>query len=127
MKVLVFPGIKPYEMLYEGLLTTSTKGAETRTLAKILTKLEKVGTRKLNAKGEESLLYTVAELPIIKFEDAELDFIKRRINEVEWSGPGAKDAGALLEWLDEKHPSEEEYNKQQEKSTEEKTPLKVEK
>lgn len=110
MKVLVFPDIPKYEMLYEGLLTSTTKGAETRTLSKVLTKLEEVGTKKVKD-GKESLLYTVAELPAVFLEDAELDFVKKKLNEVEWSGLGAREAGKLLEWLDEKHPTEDEYRK----------------
>lgn len=109
MRILTFPSIKSYEMCYEGLLTIGTKGAETRTLARVLTKLERIGTKKLSKDGVETLLYTCAEVPTIKLEESELDFVKKKINEIEWNGLGAKEAGILLEWLDEKHPTEEEY------------------
>ena len=110
MKVLVFPDIPKYEVLYEGLVTSTTKGADTRTLSKVLTKMEEVGTKK-QVNGKESLLYTVATVPVIFLEDAELEFTKRKLNEVEWNGLGAREAGQLLEWLDEKHPTEDEYRK----------------
>lgn len=108
MRVLIFNDVKQYEMLYEGLLTVTTKGAETRTLSKVLAKLERVGVKR-EVNGKESLLYTLAETRPVKFEDSEFSFIKTKLNEVEWSGVGAKLAGALLEWLDEKHPTEEEF------------------
>ena len=112
MKVLVFPDIPKYEMLYEGLVTSTTKGADTRTLSKVLTKMEEVGTKK-QVNGKESLLYTAATVPVIFLEDAELEFTKRKLSEVEWNGLGAREAGKLLEWLDEKHPTEDEYRKSQ--------------
>ena len=108
MKVLTFNDVRNYEILYEGLLSVSTKGAETRTLSRILTKLERIGVKK-EVNGRESLLYTLAEPGPVKFEESEFEFTKKKLNEVEWNGAGAKSAGALLEWLDEKHPSEEEY------------------
>lgn len=82
-------------MLYEGLLTTTTHGAETRTLSKILTKLEDVGIQK-----EDSLLYTLAEAGEVRLEDSEFDLLKHLIDKVEWNGKGARLAGAMLIWLD---------------------------
>lgn len=108
MRILTFSNVTQYETLYEGLLTISTKGAETRTLSRILTKLERIGTKK-QVNGKESLLYTLAEPGPVRFEESEFEFTKKKLNEVEWNGIGAKNAGALLDWLDDKHPSEEEY------------------
>lgn len=110
MRVLIFPDITKYEMLYEGLIGLPTKGSETRTLSRVLTKLEEVGTKK-QVNGKESLLYTVATVPIIRLEESEMEFVKKKMNEVEWNGIGAKQAGKLLDWLDEKHPTEEEFRK----------------
>jgi hypothetical protein len=112
MRVLVLPDIPKYEMLYEGLLTATTKGAETRTLSRILTKMEEVGTKKLR-EGKETLLYTCATVPIIYLEESEFEFVKKKLDEVEWNGLGAKAAGQLLEWLAKEHPTDEEYRKSQ--------------
>ncbi len=86
---------KYYDMLYEGLATCGTKGAETRTLGKVFIKLEDIGIQK-----EKSLLYNLKASAELKLEDAEHELVKRLIDSVEWSGLGARTAGPMLEWLD---------------------------
>ena len=95
MRTIKFDDPKSYELCYEGLVTTSTKGIETRLLAKVLTKLEKIGTP-LGDKG----LYTLAEWEALELEDAEYIFVKKSLNEVQWNGIGAKNAAKLLDLVD---------------------------
>lgn len=101
MRVLNFPDVKTYEIMYEGLVSQGTKGAETRTLSKVLTKFEDVGVKKTDPQsGKESLLYTQADSTPIELEDAEYELVKKLLNEVEWSGIGARTAGQMLDWLE---------------------------
>ena len=104
MRILQFNNIKRYEFFYEGLLATPSKGAEARAISRILTKLEEIGV----PKSEKSLLYTLAQDGIVKLEESQFELAKRKLNEVEWNGPAVREAGKLLEWLEEKH-TEEEY------------------
>lgn len=97
MKVLDFSDVKLYEMFYEGLCVSGTKGAETVKLGKVLTKLEEVGAEK----GDERGLYTLAQDATIELEDAEHELVKRLINEVQWNGKAAKLAGTLIEFLED--------------------------
>lgn len=95
---------KYYEMLYEGLATCGTKGAETRVLGKVFNKLEREGTLK-----DKSLLYELTkDETLIEVEDAEYELIKRLLDSVEWSGLGARTAGPMLEWLDSA-PTKEQF------------------
>lgn len=100
MKILEFPSVKLYEMFYEGLMTANTKGAETRTLAKILAKVEDQGTPKLLPNDEAGMLYTAAQAVIIELEDAEYTLAKRLLDDVVWNGNGTKDAAKLLEFVE---------------------------
>lgn len=108
MKVLVFSKgtetEKYYEMIYEGLATCGTKGAETRTIGKVFAKLEREGVQK-----EKSLLYVMkSDSADIELEDAQYDLMKRLLDGVEWSGLGARTAGPMLEWLDSA-PTKEQF------------------
>lgn len=96
MKTLNFDDVKRYEILYEALLTCSTKGAETRALYKILVKLEKLGAPKDNS----SLLYTLVESGNVELEDSEYELVHALINNVQWHGVATKVAGEMLEWYD---------------------------
>lgn len=111
MRVLAFATTRRYEMFYEGLITINTSGAETRTLGKILTKLENVGRNRVNAEGKEILLFTCEPPCVVELEDAEYTLAKSLLDKVEWSGLGAREAGALLEWMDTL-PTKEQYEAQ---------------
>jgi hypothetical protein len=86
-----------YNILYEGLASTQSKGAETRILGKVFIKLEEHG--KVLDKVPLYRLEANEEATVI-LEDAEYDLVKRLLDTVEWSGLGARKAGRLMLWLD---------------------------
>ena len=97
MKKLEFNDVEQYELLYEGLVSSATRGPETRVLGKVLDKLEQIGVKK----ATDGLLYTLAtsEQPV-ELEDAEFELAKRLLNSIEWRGTAAKRFAELMDWLD---------------------------
>lgn len=96
MRVIEFNDEKIFDLCYEGLITTSTSGIETRLLARVLTKLEEIGV----SKGNQGL-YTLAQAGSVLLEEAEYALVKKLINTVQWNGIGAKNAAKLLDLIED--------------------------
>jgi hypothetical protein len=97
MRVLKFEGPtrEHYDILYEGLAATQTRGPDTRILGKVFIKLEDHGVLQ-----EKVPYYKLQkDSASIILEDAEYELVKKLLDTVEWNGVGAKKAGALMEWL----------------------------
>lgn len=97
MRIVDFSGNnkEKFNIMYEGLLATNTRGAETRLLSKVFIKLEEIGELKPNTP-----IYVLEEDgKKIVLEDAEYDLVLKLLDTVEWNGLGARKAGALMEWL----------------------------
>jgi hypothetical protein len=98
MRVLNFRGKTKeyYNIIYEGLTATTTRGAETRLLGKIFIKLEECGELLENAP-----LYRInVDSATIALEEAEFDLLKRLFDTVGWNGVGAKMAAEVMGWLE---------------------------
>jgi hypothetical protein len=96
MRTLNFAGdTKEYfNLIYEGLAATQTRGADTRILSKVFIKMEDIGTPKPNVP-----LFVLEQDGIIKLEEAEFELVKKLLDTVEWNGLGARKAGQVMVWL----------------------------
>lgn len=85
-----------YDFLYEALSAVqSVKGLEARTLAKVLNKLESIGSY-----AEGSLLYKLnANGGTVSLEKQELDLIEKLLETVEFTANGARQYIRTLGWL----------------------------
>lgn len=114
MRIYDFKSVTDYEMLYEGIMTTTTKGPDTRAVSRVLKELEKIGHRKMvkdkTGVMVESLLYTISECKPIEIQDSDHEVIKRLIGAVEWNGTGARVAGDMLTWFED-IPTKEDYER----------------
>lgn len=107
MRVLEFSVPTIFELFYEGLITSNkTSGNNTRTLGKVLSKLEAVGVVKEVVGLTE--LYTLSSAAIVELEDSEYELAKVLSNTVEWNGRSVVKAGKMLEFI-ESAPTKEQY------------------
>lgn len=108
MRVLQFPSVEIYNILFEGLHAVELKGPYIRTLNKVITKLEEIGTPRI-IKGEpHPILYTMAENKPVMIEDAHYDLMKATLNNVDWQTKNIKLIDQMLEFVDNA-PTEEEF------------------